>query len=234
MPPPSAYLTNDSFGPSTSWLPDSGASFHVIGDASNLQQITPFEGHYQIYIGNDQGLHILSVGSSTFPSPTHPYLSLTLYYLLHVPSITNNLISVSQFCRDSNVYFLFTTNECLVKSQTTNLSLLQGRVGSDGLYEFPAINLTSTKSFSTSICVPSVNTISTVTNTHCVSPSSQYMWHLRLGHPNHHTLKHVLQHCNSSTSNKDLLQLLIHTPHTLSHSNLLSVICGGPHLVHLF
>jgi len=40
--PPRAFLTNASSAPSISWFPDSGASFHVTGDARNLQQLTPF------------------------------------------------------------------------------------------------------------------------------------------------------------------------------------------------
>lgn len=84
---------------STSWFPDLGASYHVTGDAKNLQQLTPFEGHEQIYIGNHEGLHIHSTGSSSFPSPFQPHTRLTLSKILLIPSITKNLMSVSKFSK---------------------------------------------------------------------------------------------------------------------------------------
>jgi len=53
---------------STIWIPDSGASFHVTGESQNIQQLGPFEGPNQIYIGNGQGLSIKSSGyTSLFP-----------------------------------------------------------------------------------------------------------------------------------------------------------------------
>jgi hypothetical protein len=105
----------------------------VTNDPRNLQQSTPFEGRDQIYIGNGQGLTISSVGTSTFSSPLSPTHSLTLNKLLLVPTITKNLISVSQFSKDNNVYFVFSADSCLVKSQANDAVLLQGRVGRDGL-----------------------------------------------------------------------------------------------------
>jgi histone deacetylase 1/2 len=130
---PSAFVTNAGPSTSGSWFPDSGASYHVTNDPNNLQQLTPFEGHDQIYIGNGQGLAISSAGSSTFSSPLLPHHSLTLNNLLLVPSITKNLISVSQFSKDNSVYFVFSADYCLVKSQANDAILLKGRVGSDGL-----------------------------------------------------------------------------------------------------
>lgn len=198
-PSPSTFIANTA--PSTSaasWYPDSGASYHVTNDANNLQQVTPFEGHEQIYIGNGQGLVINSAGSSQFLSQNHPHTPLTLNNLLHVPSITKNLISVSQFCRDNRVYFLFTADTCFVKCQVSNAVLLAGKVGSDGLYEFPSLLNVSKSAMSldsSNKIVPSVNSVS-------ISPSLSNVWHLRLGHPNVNTLRLVLQNCNLSFSNK--------------------------------
>ena len=105
--------------------------------SQNIQQVTPFEGPDQITIGNGQGLNINSSGLSTFSSPINPQFSLVLSNLWFVPSITKNLISDSQFCKDNNVYFEFHSSVCLVKSHDTKLFLLEGFVGSDGLYQFP-------------------------------------------------------------------------------------------------
>lgn len=46
---------------STNWILDSGASFYVTGESQNIQQLEPFEGPNQIFIGNGQGLQIHSL-----------------------------------------------------------------------------------------------------------------------------------------------------------------------------
>ena len=89
---------------------------------------------------NSQGLAINSSGSTKF------FLLLTLEplslkQLLHVPAITKNLISVSKFTKDNNVFFEFYPNHCAVKSQGTNKVLLQGSLDPDGLYVFPHLVL---------------------------------------------------------------------------------------------
>ena len=84
--------------------------------------------------------------------------------------------------------------------------LLHGQVGPDGLYTFPSVSLQPAKfslplhSNNASICTiaPSSSNCNSVS-----SFSSQYLWHLRLGHPNSHTLKLALQNCNISIQNKE-------------------------------
>jgi transposase InsO family protein len=94
-----------------------------------------------------------------------------------------------------------------VKSQANKDVLLQGKVGPDGLYTFPSVSLQSAKS-SLSLPVSNNNSNCNITassstcNNHS-SFSSQYLWHLRLGHPNNHTLKLALQHCNIPIINKE-------------------------------
>lgn len=51
---------------------------------------------------NGQGIPIMAVSSTS-----HPHTNFTLINLLLVPSITKNLVSVSQFAKDNNVYFEF-------------------------------------------------------------------------------------------------------------------------------
>lgn len=109
-------VTDAYFQSNQSWFPYFGASFHVTGNSQNIQQTTPFEGPDQVFIGNGQGLKVHSLGSTSFLSSYNPQISLVLKNLLHVPSITKNLISVSKFAHDNNVYFEFHSNHGLVKS----------------------------------------------------------------------------------------------------------------------
>nr|KYP52268.1 Retrovirus-related Pol polyprotein from transposon TNT 1-94 [Cajanus cajan] len=175
------------------WYPDFGASNHVTNVSHNIQQFTPFEGSDQIVIGNGQGLPINSSSVTHFPSPLKPHISLTLHNLLYVPTITKNLISVSQFCKDNFVFFEFHSTFCLVKSQDTNETLLFEVVGPDGLYQFPSLLLPRQPSTVT----PSAHTVSS-------NPVSYATWHSRLRHPHNDVLKYVFKLCNFPIINKSV------------------------------
>ncbi|MGR2462420.1 hypothetical protein ACUX4R_26465, partial [Salmonella enterica] len=116
----------------------------------------PSSSQEQLLVGNGQGLPIQSIGSALLPSSFNPTASLILKKLLVVPSITKNLVSVSRFARDNNVFFSFHANHCCVRHQDTYELLLTGAVGDDGLYYFdgpltkassqPAVNVSSLSS----------------------------------------------------------------------------------------
>lgn len=67
--------------------------------------------------------HIGSSSSSQFKPKT-----LTLNQLLHVPSISKNLLSLSKVSSDNNVYFDFYPNHCHVKDQVTHDVLMEGNL----------------------------------------------------------------------------------------------------------
>lgn len=106
-----------------------------------MMQSMPLQGQENVFLGNGQGLSINSIGSASFTSPTFPSITLHLKNMLLVPSITKSLISVSQFIKDNNVYFELNSTTCLVKSQADHKVLLQGTLGSDGLYQLPVLHL---------------------------------------------------------------------------------------------
>jgi len=58
----------------------------------------------------------ISATSLTSPHTSH---RLHLDHLLHVPSFSKNLLSVSKFAHDNNVYFEFYPSRCYVKNQDT-------------------------------------------------------------------------------------------------------------------
>ena len=94
-----------------------------------------------------------------------------LHNLLHVPSITMNLISVSKFAVDNNVFFEFHPNVRFVKSQVSKETLLQGTL-KEGLYQFSDINVMH-KSLGPSVFHVSCKNVSPVFE----------LWHKKLGHP---------------------------------------------------
>ena len=137
---PSVMLTNSSSHgngqASLTWIPNFGASFHVTGESQHIKQLSHFDEPDQIFIGNGEGFSISSTGSSSFVSPNDSHITFKLNKLLHVPSISKNLLSASQFVKDNVVFFEFHLHSCLVKSQGTNKLILQGAVGVDGLHSF--------------------------------------------------------------------------------------------------
>jgi len=129
-------------------------------------------------------------------SPNVSHITFKLHKLLHVLSISKNLLCVSQFAKYNYVFFEFHPHLCLVKSQETNKVLLQGVVGADSLYSFCNLKLQDNSplllSTSTSISdtgLPSTaatvnNNSSAVSNSVVSSSSTASLWHVRLGHPN--------------------------------------------------
>jgi histone deacetylase 1/2 len=167
---------------------------------------TSFSDSDQVMLGNGQGLPIQSIGSAYFNSTHTPHTTLTLKNLLLVPSITKNLISVSQFAKDNHVYFEFHADKCFVKTQGTSKVLLQGSVGPNGLYSFGALQPISPGSIHS--ISPSVHTLTNLNslplnsyanNTATSLGTTTYsLWHNRLGHPHYEALKVALTACNTS------------------------------------
>lgn len=57
-----------------------------------------------------------------------------LKHVLHVPDISKNLISISQFLHDNVVVIKFYSTHCVVKDLTTHKVLLKGTL-KNGLYQ---------------------------------------------------------------------------------------------------
>ena len=98
-------IANEISHPQTNtWYPDSGSSHHVTPNADNLHNRVPYAGQDQLYIGNGQGMKILSAGNSVLSSQPK---SFALNNILHVPTITKNLLFVHQFTIENNVFIEF-------------------------------------------------------------------------------------------------------------------------------
>jgi len=135
-----------------------------------------YSGNDIVQLGNGSSMHIKHLGSAPLCSSDSD-ASFRLHNLLHVPSINKNLISVSQFARDNNVFFEFYPNQCFVKNQATKEILLQGNI-CDGLHVFSSLH----KSL-----LPYVNTSS-----HNSVMTPYELWHKRLGHASSRTVQSVM------------------------------------------
>ncbi|KAL9241610.1 hypothetical protein vseg_015702 [Gypsophila vaccaria] len=171
-----------------SWLIDSGATHHITNDLSNLALHSPYDGNDELIIGDGSSLPISHIGSFSISLSS---ASLNFSNVLYVPSISRNVLSVSQFCHDNDALVEFTNSCFLIKDKSKGTILLQGKLNR-GIYEwhvkFP----------------PTYYGVAT----------SSLTWHHRLGHPSLNILKilrnkfsldyspSLFSHCNSCEINK--------------------------------
>ena len=102
---------------------DSGASHHVIGKLTNLSHHQSYEGPDDILLGDGSSLEITHTGSSKLPASSK---SFCLSNVLCVPSIKQNLIYVSKFCKTNNASIEFFPFSFVVKDLKMGACLTQG------------------------------------------------------------------------------------------------------------
>ncbi|XP_020962662.1 uncharacterized protein LOC110264789 [Arachis ipaensis] len=136
---PQALLSLPSALSNTTWYPDSGASHHITFDQRNLATGSDYEGIEKVYGETGHGMKIEHIGSSFM----HAFLSnrpFTLRNLLHVPTISKNLVSIAKFALDNCVFFEFWHYFCNIKCQMSKKILFQGLL-KEGLYRFEVIQV---------------------------------------------------------------------------------------------
>uniref|UniRef100_A0A2N9GUI4 Uncharacterized protein n=1 Tax=Fagus sylvatica TaxID=28930 RepID=A0A2N9GUI4_FAGSY len=148
---------------------DSGATHHLTADLANLNvRADEYHGQEQIRVSNGKGLPINHVGTTKLLSPNS---SFKLNDVLHVPQISQNLLSVQKFTTDTHTFVELHPNFFNVKDQATGKLLLHGP-SRHGLYPFPFLINKSYKS-NKNLGSP------TAFVGECVSP---HQWHSSLLH----------------------------------------------------
>lgn len=79
-----------------------------------------------VIVDNGRSLVVKSGGFSKFRSKLMFNYMLNLNNLLNVPRITKNIIWVSKYAKDNNVYLESYFDKYYVKSHTSNVMLLEG------------------------------------------------------------------------------------------------------------
>ena len=88
------------------WFFDTEATHHLSNDINQLTaDVQPYMGSDQVAIGDGNSLPILRTSNNKhFPTSSQQF---SLRHVLHVPQLSTDLISVSRFCTDNNVFFEF-------------------------------------------------------------------------------------------------------------------------------
>lgn len=116
-----AYVasTSGTSNDDQNWYVDSGATNHMTADLQNLVIQNDYKGKGKLIVGNGSELNISYIGD-IFLSSSNCRKAL----VLHVPQITKNLISISQFTKDNDVVIEFFFACCLIKDKVTRTTLL--------------------------------------------------------------------------------------------------------------
>jgi GAG-pre-integrase domain len=168
----------------SNWLLDSGSNHHVTNNTNNLQSFFSYKGNDRLHVGNNSGLEITHVGSQIFEIGTY---KITLNNVLCVPSLSANLISISQLLLDNPTLSInFNSSSCFIKDvhlpKTPPLQISS----SNGLYKFKLLPLSSPQTFHSS--TSSIDFINKSTS----SKVSTSTWHSRLGHPSTSTTLKII------------------------------------------
>ncbi|MCO5582552.1 hypothetical protein L7F22_036449 [Adiantum nelumboides] len=170
--------------PEAAWILDTGATCNLTPNVQDLCNYTPLKKSFPIRFGNNSTRNALGVGTANTLLSDGKIVSVEKVY--YVPKLAKNLISVSQIAK-IGTSVKFAENHCVIKHLLPNgehYRVLGPKIGK--LY---LLGCTKPKAECYSVSVP---------------PSPDYstlLWHYRLGHLNHGTMKiiaseHLAKHFN--------------------------------------
>ncbi|PKU81649.1 Retrovirus-related Pol polyprotein from transposon TNT 1-94 [Dendrobium catenatum] len=167
---PRAMLAQPSSTSNQEWVLDSGASTHLTPNASNINYPSAYRGSDVVSIANGSALPIHNTGQGILPLPDSDR-KLRLSNLLHVPSLTHNLLSVSKLTADNSIRICFDANGFTIKDMQDHRPLIHGHLR-NGLYHLQSASTVS---------IPALAATRNTSN----------LWHDRLGHP-HNNIVSIL------------------------------------------
>ncbi|KAJ9550796.1 hypothetical protein OSB04_014841 [Centaurea solstitialis] len=166
------------------WFMDSGATHHFTPDFNAMDLASPYHGCEKVTVSDGKQRTISNIGRKCFSTNSS---SIYLNNILHSPSLSHNLVSVSKLCRDNNAFVKFYDDSFLVKDLLTKKTLLQGLLDR-GLYR---------------VVIPPPAVSTTISSRRYVSPrayltrmADPIIWHQRLGHSAVPVVNHVMRVCN--------------------------------------
>lgn len=185
QPSTRAFVASSSTTPTTDWYLDSAATHHITNNLSNMHLYQPYHSNDQVMVGNGANLPIQNSVKGILPTPFH---SCCLNQVLHVPTLTTNLVSVQKFTKDNNCTITFDDSSFLVQDKVTKRTLSKG-YNHNGLYQF--------SSSASSDSQPQA---------HLSTAVSAATWHSRLGHPSPLKFQHLAKHLQLSLNKCTSLQ----------------------------
>ncbi|KAK3012131.1 hypothetical protein RJ639_011755 [Escallonia herrerae] len=156
-------LVGKSLPPTHTWLIDSGASHHMMGNLnffSSIWDIPPSP------VGLPDGLQTNAIKAGNVSLAD----DITLRHVLYVPNLAVNLISVSCLATDGNYFMAFSKDICVLQDRTSKSPIGLGKMHR-GVFMFQPLSTTTVASIFES--------------------ESYELWHRRMGHPSSQPLIHL-------------------------------------------
>lgn len=132
---PSMIASTSNQVPQQVWLTGSGATNHMTHDLNNLSFATPYPQHGIVQTANGEGLPIIHIGNTVLRTP---YQSINLHYVLYVPKLSHNLLSVHKICLDNNCWLIFDAYYFWIQDKVTGRILFKGHCN-NGLHPILSI-----------------------------------------------------------------------------------------------
>uniref|UniRef100_A0A803PM38 Integrase catalytic domain-containing protein n=1 Tax=Cannabis sativa TaxID=3483 RepID=A0A803PM38_CANSA len=198
------------YGHSAAHCYNRGASNHITSEINKMNLKEEYNGKEKVTVANGNRLPIHHIGLGSLQ--TLSASPLILKEILHVPSITKNLLSISKLTSDNNVCVEFLSDLCFVKDKETGQVVLKGKL-KDGLYQFDAPTSTTSMSSNRSISCPTSfsGLVVSAVESNVTKPMANQLlcsikdrWHRRLGHPSIRVLDTVLHKINVKNINSSL------------------------------
>ena len=186
----SAPTTSNSSRSSQVWLTDSSATNHMTIDLNNLTVAIPYPTADTIHTTNGEGLTVSHVGQSIINSSMS---SIKLDFVLLVPQLTHNLLSVHRLCLDNNFWLIFYAFCFWIQDKATRKILYRGMCIND-MYPIHASSSSSSTQPS-----PAQAFLGQLVQSN--------LWHHRLGHPINSVISLVLNKAHIHVSKTSSLMM---------------------------
>ena len=123
----SSFLSFNASGTENLWIIDSGATDHMTPHSSYFSSYTTSSGNQHITVANGSHNPVTGCGN------IHLQPSLHLKNVLHVPSLSNNLLSIHKVTQDLNCAVTFFHSHCVFQDLATGRTIGIAKE-QDGLY----------------------------------------------------------------------------------------------------
>jgi hypothetical protein len=194
----STNMSNAIHAPSTSgstcWVSDTGATDHFTPDINQIPDCHEYQGNDCVTVGNGQSLPITHSRNSQLRTISHPF---SLRKILHVPTMSSNLLSVHRFCKDNNASFYFDAIKFHIRDLNSGNLLYKG-LSERGLYPIHGTVHPLPSPYKSNFSSRSTTKVSSET------------WHSRLGHPNSRVFRHVMHSSLNNTATDSELPFCTH------------------------
>ena len=144
-----------------SWILDTGASNHMVGDKSILDNVKCISSYPNVRIANGSSLPVTHVGNA-YLTP-----NINLKNVICVPGFKFNLLSIAKATKELNCSATFLPDSCFFQDLCTRMLIGVGRLR-DGVYQLEGGHGLASLS---------------------VTESDATLWHMRLGHTSFSRLK---------------------------------------------